>query len=224
MAGLAAIKNTRFTWDDYRSWGDDRRWEIIDGEAFDMSAAPLVRHQLVSQNLHTHLRAFFTGKKCQVLYAPVDLKLSEDDVVQPDLLVVCDPNQIKSTHIDGPPSLVIEITSPSSQTHDRVHKMNLYARAGIPEYWIVTPYPALIEVFILDGGSYRLHGGYEDRHTLKGATFPQLALPLKEVFDFPVPPEERVWVIREGRPSPYDTETTSPPLEGETLSSLRSHD
>lgn len=203
MAGQPAIKGERFTWNDYRSWGDGKRWEIIDGEAFDMSAAPLVRHQIVSRNLETRLDAFFSGRKCQVLDAPVDLKLSENDVVQPDLLVVCDPNQIKSTHIEGPPAVVIEITSPSSQTHDRVHKMMLYARSGIPEYWIVTPYPSLIEVFVLEGGAYRLHGGYEDRHTLKSPSFHELDMPLKDVFDFPVPPEEQVWIIREGRPSQY---------------------
>jgi Uma2 family endonuclease len=202
MAGLPA-KEHGFTWDDYRSWNDDKRWEIIDGEAFDMTPAPLVRHQIVSANIEALLRAYFMKRKCQVLDAPVDLKLSEDDVVQPDLLVVCDPKQILPTHIEGPPSLVIEILSPSSQVQDRVRKMKLYARAGVPEYWIVTPSPPLIEVFTLAGEAYRLAGGYEDRHTLKSPSFPDLEMPLHDVFDFPIEPGEKVWVVREGRPPAY---------------------
>jgi Uma2 family endonuclease len=153
------------TWDAYRTWPDDERWEIIGGEGFAMTPSPASRHPLVVTNLVGELFPFFRKGPGRLIAAPMDVKLSDEDVVQPDLLVVCDPSQIKETHIDGPPALVIEITSPSSLRHDRVRKFALYARAGVKEYWVVTPYPSLIEVFILTNMGYRLEAGYEDYET-----------------------------------------------------------
>jgi len=69
--------------------------------------------------------------KCPVYPAPMDLKLSDRDVVQPDILVVCDPKQIKKTHVEGPPFLLIEILSFSTLLHDRGRKLELYARSGV---------------------------------------------------------------------------------------------
>ncbi len=143
-----AVKEN-FTWDDYCSWPDDERWEIIDGESFAMSPAPILRHQMISIELSAQMQIQFRGKKCKVFVAPTDVKLSEYDVVQPDLLVVCDKNKMKRTHIEGAPTLIIEILSPSTSIHDRMHKMNLYAASGVKEVWLVTPYPALVEVYLL---------------------------------------------------------------------------
>jgi Uma2 family endonuclease len=195
-------KDVRYTWDDYRTWWDDKRWELIGGEAFDMSPAPLVRHQAVAGRLFAKLDDFFRNHPCRLLFAPIDVKLSDDDVVQPDLIVVCDPAQITRTHIEGPPTLAIEILSPSSVPHDHVTKFQLYARFGVKEYWIVTPYPPLVEVYVLDGDHYRMADGYEDDDTLVSPTFPGLEMELAGVFDFPVDPSERVNVVKEARP-PY---------------------
>ena len=201
MSGLPATDRSRFNWSDYRSWSKDERWEIIGGEAFAMTPAPLTRHQRIATRLSRLLGNFFKGGPCELLAAPTDLKLSEEDIVQPDLLVVCDPDQIKRTHVEGPPSLVIEILSPDSLKHDRVVKMELYARFGVPEYWIVTPYPSMIEVFVLQGDAYRLQAGYVKEDTLRSPSFPELELVLAPVFDFPVDPEEQVTLIKEGRPA-----------------------
>ena len=81
-----------------------------------------------------------------------DSGLSEEDIVQPDLIVVCDANRIKPTHIEGPPTLVIEVLSPSTQAYDRVRKLRLFAASGVQEVWLVTPHPSLVEVLTLDGG------------------------------------------------------------------------
>jgi Uma2 family endonuclease len=202
VAGLPAEKRGGFTWDDYRTWPDDQRWEIIGGEAFNMSPAPLVRHQIVSRELEHRLVAHFRGKKCQVFDAPIDVRLSEDDIVQPDLVVVCNPRQIKTTHIEGAPTLAIEITSPTTFRHDRVRKMDLYARHGVREYWVVTPHPSLIEIFVLKGDAYRLHAGYDKEETLRSPAFPGLEMALREVFDFPLDRGEEVRVVKEGHP-PY---------------------
>ena len=92
MRTSLAIKHDRFTWADYRSWPDDERWQIIDGEAYAMSPAPTTRHQMLVTRLTRHWANLLDGKRCQVYPVPTDLKLSDVDVVQPDLLVVCEPD------------------------------------------------------------------------------------------------------------------------------------
>jgi Uma2 family endonuclease len=95
----------------------------------------------------------------------MDVKLSEEDVVQPDLLVVCKPEQIKRTHIEGSPSLVVEVLSKSSEKNDRHLKRELYARSRVGEYWIVMPFPS--------------------------SSFPEVTFPLAPIFDFPLEDHEK---------------------------------
>ena len=201
MAGLPVEKKQRFTWNDYRSWDDGKRWEIVGGETFALTPSPASRHQSVVTTLARELAAFFKGKTCRVFVAPMDVKLSDEDIVQPDLLVVCNPSQIRPTHIEGPPALAIEILSAHTYRHDRVRKLMLYARFGIKEYWIVNPYPSVSEIYILDSGAFRLHTGYEREDTLLSPTFPGLKITLADVFDFPLEPGEEITMIKEGAPS-----------------------
>ena len=202
MSNLAIDLGSRYTWDDYRSWNDGKRWEIIGGEAFDRSPAPSVQHQNISAGLSVALWQFMGARRCRAFAAPTDVKLSDEDIVQPDLLVVCDSRQIQATHIEGAPKLVVEILSPATGLHDRVRKFKLYERSGVDEYWIVTPYPPMIEVYRLVEGRFSLAAGYEDRHTLRSHAFPELEIPLAGIFDFPVAPENPVEVVRESTP-PY---------------------
>jgi Uma2 family endonuclease len=178
----------RFTWADYQTWPDDERWEIIGGEPFAMLPSPTSRHQRISGQLFLCLALHFRGKQCRPFAAPVDVKLSDEDVVQPDLLVVCNPRQIKRTHIEGAPRLVVEILSEHSVLHDRMRKTALYARAGVRELWLVTPFPSLVEVFQLQRGAYRLAAAYPKEQELVSPTFPDLKIKLADVFDFPLEP------------------------------------
>jgi Uma2 family endonuclease len=124
--------------------------------------------------------------------------LSDEDIVQPDIVLVCDDRQIKETHIEGAPALAVEIVSPSSAVHDRMRKMRLYAEAGIREYWIVTPFPSMVEIFLLDGRNYRMHKAYDRSKTLESATFKKLKISLSEVFEFPLSPEEKkIYEVKE---------------------------
>jgi len=189
--------NKRHTWTEYQTWSDDQRWEIIGGTAYMMSPAPTWRHQGIIGELLRQMQPFFHGKKCQIGLSPLDVRLSEEDVVQPDLLVICDPNQIKRTHVEGAPTLVIEILSPSSASRDRLLKLNLYARAGVKEYWIVTPYPSLVEVFVLEGGRYVVHHVFGNEDTLTSPTFLELKISLAEVFNFPLEPGEEPPIVAE---------------------------
>ena len=193
-----------YTWDDYRQWDDGQRWEIVGGEVYAMSPAPTLRHQRIQAELTSAFNAFLRGKPCQIFPAPTDVKLSDEDVVQPDLLVVCDETQLKETHVEGPPTLVVEILSPSTASFDRVHKMRLYAQHGVKEVWLITPYPWLAEVYALDGETYRLAQAYEKTDTLTSVIFPDLTIELEKVFDYEIPPHEQIQMVREGHP-PYPT-------------------
>jgi len=210
MSNARAIKDNRYTWEDYRSWPDSERWELIDGEAYAMSPAPATRHQKLLIRLASAFEIFLRGKPCEVFPAPTDLKLSDTDVVQPDLLVVCEPDKIKPTHIEGPPTLVIEILSPSTELLDRGRKLDLYATNGVKEVWLVTPYPSLIEIFVLDNGTYRRIHAFTREQTFHCPSFPALQLDLNALFDLPLAPEERINVVREGHP-PYATRREAGP-------------
>lgn len=132
----------------------------------------------------------------------MDVRLSDTDIVQPDVLVVCRPEQIRATHIEGAPALVVEILSESSERHDRQTKMRLYGAHGVAEVWLVSPLPSLVEVYRLEGKGYRLVETYAHEDTLRSPGFPKLRLRLKDVFDFP--PEldaKEPMAVREGRPT-----------------------
>ena len=97
MTGQAARAKKHYTWADLCALPEGVRAEIIDGEFFDMSAAPALLHQQVLGELNDAFREHFKGEICQVFFAPVDVKLADDSVVEPDLLVVCDPHQLRGT-------------------------------------------------------------------------------------------------------------------------------
>ena len=208
--GLADRFRHAYTWDDYRTWDDGERWELIGGEPFCMSPAPASRHQAIVTDLVAQLHQHFKGRQCRPLVSPVDVKLSAEDVVQPDAIVVCDPSQIRETHVEGPPTLAVEVLSPSSHRHDRVRKLRLYARFGILEYWLIQPNPAVVEVLQLAGDGYRIAGVYTDREILRSPAFPELVLDLTEVFTLPLPAAERIDEIRESAP-PYGAGPPKPP-------------
>lgn len=190
----------RLTWEDYRGYPDDERWEIIDGVAYNMSAAPATRHQKIVGRLNRYFEEFFEDRECEPYVSPTDVKLSDNDIVQPDLLVICKPNQDKESHIEGAPRLVIEVLSPTSVHHDRIRKLSLYARSGVREVWLITPFPSAVEIFVLDGARYRLEAVFEKQDELASPTFPELTIDLEAVFDFPVDPGEELHLIKEGRP------------------------
>ena len=83
-----------------------------------------------------------------------------------------------------------------------MRKTALYAKAGVKEYWVVTPWPSLVEVFLLAGDAYILHAGYGKDEELSSPTFPGLRIALRDVFDFPLEPDEQPRVVRES-PYPY---------------------
>ncbi len=134
------------------------RHEIIDGVHI-VNAAPNTIHQHVSKRLQYQLYTKIELAGLGVLFnAPVDVQLSEFDVVQPDLVIVLNENvrKITLTKIKVAPNLVVEILSHSTSELDRTVKKELYERAGVQEYWIVDPYEQSIQQWVLENGKYSL--------------------------------------------------------------------
>lgn len=171
------------TFTEYQQHSTPERYEIVAGQPFLMSPAPRPEHQLVVVALASEFRRLLQGSSCRAYVAPIDVKLSETDVVQPDVVVVCRPEQRRPTHLEGPPALVVEVLSESTRRHDLVRKMELYARSGVPEYWVVTPRPSMLQIFTLDDQGYRLAATCADQGDVHSPTLPQLALDLATVFD-----------------------------------------
>lgn len=184
---VLARPTDRFTWSDYRSWPDDERWELIDGVAYAMSAAPSIRHQDVVGRLFSRIEQQLRGRPCRPFVAPTDVRLSDADVVQPDILVVCDPGKITPAHIDGFPDLIIEVLSPGTSAKDLRDKKALYERAGVSEYLVVDPLEHYAIRFLLTADGYDKGSVFAADEVLNLATLESVAFPLWEIFDLPAP-------------------------------------
>lgn len=151
MDSTAEKLNKKFTYADYLSWPEEERWEIINGRAFAMTPAPSIRHQKIVGKLYVKLENSLDGKQCTPFVAPTDVVLDDFNIVQPDILVVCDPAKITEANIQGPPDLIIEVISPSTTLKDRREKKTLYEFFGVREYILVYPENEIVErVYLLD--------------------------------------------------------------------------
>ena len=134
---------------------------------------------------------FLQGKTCEFFVAPFDVILpvkgkdfmQSDRVVQPDIVVICDPSKIKEKGCFGVPDLIIEILSPHTTKKDVQDKFDLYEESGVTEYWIVEPKNQTVEVFVLENEKYRRVQTYVSDDVIYCHTLEGLELDLKEVFD-----------------------------------------
>jgi len=189
-----AKKLNTYTYQDYKDFDDNMRCEIIEGEVVMMSPAPSVFHQIYSNKINKAFNAFFEGKKCLPLYAPVDVLLDyeykrEDSniVVQPDLIILCDKNKLDNRGILGAPELVVEILSPSTAKYDFGKKLELYLAYGVKEYWIVDSNAKTIHLNFEVNKDYEETIYYADdkvKNIIKSRLFEGLEIPLSEVFEY----------------------------------------
>jgi Uma2 family endonuclease len=142
-----------YTYEDWKEWKD--RWELIEGVPYAMSPAPTPRHQWISSNIKGELRNAIkssTCKKCKV-YDFIDIKVSEDTILQPDAVVVC--KEMSKSFLDFPASIVVEILSPATALKDRNNKFIIYEAQKIPYYIIVDTEKNEIEIYQLNkNGKY----------------------------------------------------------------------
>ena len=179
-------QNDKYTYKDYLGWPDDERWEIIGGEAYAMTPAPGTTHQGISMTLSGIFFAALKGKACVPFAAPCDVVLSDSDVVQPDLLVVCDPAKITEKCVAGAPDLIIEILSPSSAAHDLRDKRFLYELHGVQEYIVIDPVGQYAHRYVLgQNGKYGTNEVFDSQQELPLLSLPGISLPLWTVFGVP---------------------------------------
>lgn len=147
-----------YTYADILTWPEDERWELIDGVPYNMTPAPSTYHQSLISELMTQFGIFLRNYPCRHFTAPFDVRLpapAEDSmtastVVQPDLVVVCESEKLDARGCAGAPTLVVEITSPSTSAKDLREKRAVYERAGVPEYWLFLPADKTVLVFTLN--------------------------------------------------------------------------
>jgi len=155
-ATLPLPEKERYTYADYAQLSEGAPYELIHGELV-MSPSPTPFHQIIQSNLHFALTQFVrTEGLGQVLTAPMDVRLSEEDTVQPDLIFIATERRgiIGEQAIDGAPDLIVEILSPSTAYRDLTTKKRLYEQHGVSEYWIVDPQGQTVEVFELTDERY----------------------------------------------------------------------
>ena len=135
---------------------DGKRYELLRGDLF-VTPSPSPAHQRISRRLQRQLEDFFHDRSIgEVFDAPIDLILTNQDVLVPDLLVVTQRQHITKRGIEGPPLVVVEILSPSTQRQDRGTKARRYAELGVEHYWIVDPVKKRFECHRLAGDAFRL--------------------------------------------------------------------
>ena len=181
MAITTSVK-PKLTYEDYASLPDDERYELIDGELIPMPS-PTALHQTLLKNLAAAFMVLESRGLGTMFFAPLDVILSNFDVVQPDLIFVSNARaHIIQDYIRGAPDLLVEILSPSTAGYDRTTKRNLYARHGVGEYWLVDPYAKTITVLILGADGYDTYAVFGEGDILTSPALPGFALNLSELF------------------------------------------
>ena len=147
----AAEKEKRYTADEfYALEGLPERCELINGVIYDMSPSPSTEHQRLSKKLVIAIDGYIEKNKgnCEVFNAPLDVKLNDDTIVQPDVFVVCGKDKLTEQGCVGAPDWVIEILSPSNAANDLSAKLSLYRESGVREYWVADPMEKKVFVYI----------------------------------------------------------------------------
>lgn len=184
MNSVAKQNQPRYTVTDYLSWPDDERWELIAGVAYNMSPAPTIKHQSIAGEFYSQLKQQLKGKSCKPFIAPVDVVLSDEDVVQPDVLVVCDLTKITEKNIQGAPDLVVEVLSPGTALKDMREKKLLYQRSGVREYIVIDSLEDYVQRFFLQSdGVYGVGDIFGPDDALSLQSLPDIVMPLWEIYD-----------------------------------------
>jgi Uma2 family endonuclease len=157
---------------------DGRRHELVRGELY-VTPSPSPRHQRISRRLERQLESYFHARGLgEVFHAPLDLVLTQRDVLVPDIVVVADPSHVTSRAIEGPPLLVVEILSPSTRHVDRGVKARRYAELGVEHYWIVDPDEGRVECHRRAGAAFRIVAEGAGDTTLRHPDWDGLAIDL----------------------------------------------
>jgi len=139
---------------------DYDRIEKIDGRIYNMSPSGGFMHGQINGNLYHSIRKQLRDGVCVVSVENLDLYLSDDEYVIPDIMIICDRTQIKKDKYRGIPRFVAETLSPATSLKDKTIKKEKYAGLGVDEYWIISPRERSVEVYYLEDGKYNLVGSH----------------------------------------------------------------
>ena len=167
------------------SEASDARYEYIDGEVYQL-ASPSWAHQRVVGELFSRIYEWSRGKRCKPVTSPFDVTLFKDkveNIVQPDIVVVCDPENIDDRgRYTGVPSLVVEVLSESTRSKDLLKKMHVYMAGGVGEYWIVNPANRELYIYAFASGEIRDYRVFKGAETAGSDVLEKLEVPLEQLF------------------------------------------
>jgi Uma2 family endonuclease len=180
-------KQGQWTYADYAAIPEDgNRYEVVNGVLY-MAPAPSLGHQGIALEIAAYLRdgLQMTGLG-RVFIAPADVELSYNNIVQPDVFVVLNEHldRLAGSRLIGAPDLAIEIASPSTARHDLREKQDAYARAGVSEYWVVTPGEQVVELLVLENGLYSSLGVFHGQAVLPSRIVPNMSVRVEQFFAF----------------------------------------
>ena len=180
---IAYAKEFLYSESDYESLPEDVRAELINGQLY-YQAAPSRIHQkilnAVNNTIYNYIHA--KGGSCEVYPALFAVKLKEENenIVEPDISVICDPGKLTDRGCTGAPDWIVEIISPSTSSHDYIRKLNLYAKAGVKEYWIIDPRTGKVFVYYLDQADVNVDS-YTFQDKIKVNIYDDLWIDFKEI-------------------------------------------
>ena len=174
-------------------WRDEK----INGVIYDMSPAPGYRHGIIDSNIHRIISNGLKDSLCLVFMENLDFKYhpeENDDYVCPDIMIICDRKKLKGGSYSGVPKFIVETLSPSTAKRDRDEKKDIYEKAGVEEYWIISPKGKSVEIYYLQHGKYVLEQSYileddeEDEHynaetMIRLRAFPHIKMELRDIFE-----------------------------------------
>lgn len=151
--GLPKLEHLpHYTYEDYKIW--EGNWELINGIPYAMSPAPSIYHQRINRKLINAISESLKSCNTCEAFMPIDWKINEDTVVQPDVSVICNLNE-EGKFITQAPKIIFEILSPSTAKKDQNIKFDLYESNGVKYYVIVNPLKKVVEIFELTNGKYQ---------------------------------------------------------------------
>lgn len=177
----------KYTYQDYLLLPEEPgcHFEVLEGTLI-KEPSPSVMHQRISRRLQRIMEDYFweVDPEAEIFHAPLDVTFHDTTVVQPDIFYVSGEQKmiVKDTRIDGPPTLVVEVLSPSSSSRDRVQKLRIYQKAGVQHYWLVNPQDRTLECFSLREGVYALVAAGLDHDVLDHPGFEGLTIALRTLW------------------------------------------
>ena len=174
----------QYTYEDYEKLPEGAPYQLIGGELI-MTPSPMPYHQIIARNIGFELLKFNEQRRLgEVIFAPLDVYLSETETYQPDIIFISKDrlNIIGEKKIEAAPDLVIEILSPSTAYYDLRHKKRIYEKSGVKEYWIVDPMEKGIEVYENVNGEFKVFSQAQEKDRVKSKLLDGFEVEMEKAF------------------------------------------